>query len=61
MIEEINIEINKDLKAREKFNFVPFKSTLTLDLFEKRYHVDKKIYYCSSNVNSSRFVDGLVG
>ena len=61
MIEEINIEINKDLKQRENFAFVPFESTLTADLFEQRFNVKKKIYYCSSDIKSPIFVDGLDG
>ena len=47
MIEEINIEINKDLKQRGKFDFVPFESTITTDLFERNLKVEKKIYHCS--------------
>ena len=61
MIEEINIEINKDLKQRGNFDFVPFESTITTDLFEKRLKVEKKIYHCSSDMKSPIFVDGLDG
>ena len=60
-IEEIKIEINKGLKQRGEFNFVDLQSNLRCDAYAKILSVEKKIYHCSSDLTSKKYVEGLDG
>ena len=60
-IEEIKIEINKNLEPRSDFEFSSLQSILSNDINEKIIKQEKKIYHCSSDLNANKYVEGLDG
>ena len=60
-IEEIKIEINKNLEPRSDFEFTSLQSILSDDINAKILNQEKKIYHCSSDLNANKYVQGLDG
>lgn len=60
-IEEIKIEINKNLEPRSDFEFSSLQSILSNDINAKIIKQEKKIYHCSSDLNANKYVEGLDG
>ena len=60
-IEEIKIEINKDLKPRAKLDFDSLQSILSTDINAAILSEEKKIYHCSSDLRAKKYVLGLQG
>lgn len=60
-IEEIKIEINKDLKPRAKFEFDSLQSIFSTDINAAILSTEKKIYHCSSDLRAKKYVLGLQG
>jgi hypothetical protein len=60
-IEEIKIEINKDLKPRADFHFDSLQSILSTDVNAAILSTEKKIYHCSSDLRAKKYVLGLQG
>ena len=59
--EEIKIQINKNLKPREKFYFDSLNTNLSIDKNAAILHTKKKIYHCSSDLTIKKYVIGLEG
>ena len=63
-IEELNIELNPELKPRGSFQFTTLDSILISDEEMENAEllsIEKKIYHCSSKLNEERYISDLEG
>jgi hypothetical protein len=59
--EEIKIVLNEKLQPRFKFNFSNLESILSVDENAAILGIKKKIYHCSSDIKSNKYIDELDG
>jgi len=59
--EEIKIVLNENLQPRFKFNFSNLESILSVDENAAILGIKKKIYHCSSDIKSNKYIDELDG
>lgn len=59
--EEIKIVLNENLQPRFKFNFSNLESILSVDENAAILGIEKKIYHCSSDIKSNKYIDELDG
>ena len=59
--EEIKIVLNENLQPRFKFNFSNLESIFSVDENAAILGIKKKIYHCSSDIKSNKYIDELDG